>query len=141
MVTYASPITPEIETLFAGLRSSKGLSIVPSEREGTALGKLPDNIYGFTGSPVNSEMPLWARRNYQSFEVHKLAGGVVHLLGFVTPEEAASIRDGRALAVNLYPEPYEAAQSLVQIAVSIIKRAKPVSRIRGNYMPLELESA
>jgi hypothetical protein len=139
-VTFAaSLITPEIEAQLASLRSQKKLSPLAAGLEGTPLGRLPDNVYGFTSSPVNESTPLFIRRIFQSFEVHKLAGGLVHILGFVAPAEAETIFKGEPIDVNLYPEPLDKAERLVEIPLPRIMKAKPVSRANGNFMPLHLD--
>jgi len=140
MASFVSTITPELEQQLSDIRSRKGLKPVAADREGVPLGNLPEHIYGFTYSPVNDSTPLYAKRLLQSFEVHRLGGGFVEILGFVTPAEAETIRGGKeALDCKLYPEPREESNALVEIALERVARAKPVSRSDGNYMPLSLE--
>jgi len=138
---FASTIPPELEEKLESLRSSKGLAPVAGPQEGAPLGNLPDQIYGFTFSPLNESTPLFARRLFQSFEVHKLAEGAVEVLGFVTSREAQAIRDAAdALDLNLYPEPKADSSELVQLPLDRIAKAKPASRCEGNYMPVHLDS-
>jgi hypothetical protein len=73
--------------------------------------------------------------------VHKLNEGIVHLLGYVTPAEAARMAgNAEQLEIKLYPEPYGEASKLVQVSLERIVRAKPISRSDGNYMPLSLDA-
>lgn len=141
-VQFVSSISPELETQFATLREQKGLKLVPVEREGTPLATLPDNIFGFTYSPVNESTPLFAKRQFQCFEVHKLTAGIVHVLGFLTEKEAAVFFNGKEpLECHLYPEPKDESTRLVEVPLERVAKAKPVSRSAGNYMPLTLDPA
>jgi len=142
MQKFGSAISPEIEQKLAELRERKKLSPVSSEQEGTPLASLPDNVVGFTYSPANESTPLYAKRTFQSFEIHKLTDGVAHLIGFVTDAQAAAIYDGKEpTEVNLYPEPYGESTRLIEIPLERIRRAKPPSRSDGNYTQLQLDPA
>jgi hypothetical protein len=142
MALSTSTITPEIEQQLSDLRTKKQLKPVASQDEGAPLGVLPDLIYGFTYSPLNESTPLFAKRLVQTFEVHKLSDGLVHLLGFVKEDEAKAIFEGTTgLDVNLYPEPRDQSGRLVEIPLERIVKARPVSRSDGNYMPLHLDPA
>jgi hypothetical protein len=141
-VQFVSSISPELEKQFGSLREQKGLALVAAEKEGAPLATLPDNIYGFTFSPVNESTPLFSKRQFQCYEVHKLTGGVVHLLGFLTEKEAAAFFNGKEpLECNLYPEPQDESKRLVEVPLERIAKAKPMSRSAGNYMPLTLDPA
>jgi hypothetical protein len=137
-----APLSADVQRRIEALRVKNQVSAVKAEQEGAALGTLPDRVYGFTYSPLNASTPLFGTRTLACFEVHKLSGGVVHLLGFLKPSEAAAVEEGvRAAEVNLYPEPWGDAQSLVEVPLERIVRAKPLSRSEGNYMPLHLDAA
>jgi|SRR5688500_14809945 len=132
---------PEIEKEFAAVRSRNGVKPVEVADEGAPLAGLPDNIYGYTYSPLNESTPLFVQRSFQSFEVHKLTEGIVHILGFVTAADAAQMGANAAAAeIKLYPEPYGEATKLVEVSLERILRAKPVSRSDGNYMPISLDA-
>jgi hypothetical protein len=141
-VKFASTISAELEQQLASLRERKGLKLIASEKEGAPLATLPDNIYGFTFSPVNESTPMFGQRPFQSFELHKLAGGVVHLLGFLTEKEAAAFFAGtESMECNLFPEPHGEATRLVEVPLERIVKAKPLSRVGGNYMPITVDPA
>jgi hypothetical protein len=138
-VTVALP--PEVEQEFASIRSRNNVQPVTDADEGAPLAGLPDNIYGFTYSPLNESTPLFAKRSFQAFEVHKLGEGIVHLLGYVTPSDAALMTGNSEPAeIKLYPEPFGEASKIVQVSLERVVRAKPVSRGDGNYMPLVLDA-
>lgn len=141
-VQFAPSLTPELEQQFASLRQRKSLTLVAEEKEGSPLATLPDNIYGFTFSPVNESTPLFTKRQFQSFEVHKLTGGTVHLLGFLTVKEAAAFFDGKeSIECHLYPEPRGESTRLVEVPLDRVAKVRAVSRSDGNYMPMTLDPA
>ena len=141
-VQFAPSITPELEQQFASLRQRKALKLVAEDKEGSPLATLPDNIYGFTFSPVNESTPLFTKRQFQSFEVHKLTEGVVHLLGFLTEKEAAVFFEGKeSLECHLYPEPRAESTRLVEVPLERVAKVRAVSRSDGNYMPMTLDPA
>ena len=141
-VQFVSSISPELDQQLAALRERKGLALIAAEREGAPLATLPDNLFGFTFSPVNESTPLFAKRQFQCFEVHKLTAGVVHLLGFLTEKEASTFFQGKeAMECHLYPEPLAESTRLVEVPLERIAKAKPVSRSSGNYMPITVDPA
>ncbi|MBK5290830.1 MAG: hypothetical protein JJE04_03925 [Acidobacteriia bacterium] len=124
------------------LRASKQLRPLLVEDEGVPLSLLPDNVFGFTFSTLNESTPLFIRRAFQSFEVHKLMDGEIHLLGYLTAEQAGTVQSGgEAVECNLYPEPREKSDQLVEIPVHRISKARQLSRTDGNYMPIRVEAA
>jgi len=103
---------------------------------------LPENIYGFTYSPLNESTPLFAKSTKQAFEVHKLTQGDVHLIGYLTPEESEKFLIGReAMDVHIFPEPYETSTVMVEIPLERVVKSKQLSRSEGNYMPLVIDPA
>jgi hypothetical protein len=117
------------------------LTLVTDELVGVPLEALPDNVYGFTFSPLNENTPLFAKRVFQCFEIHRLADGEVEILGFLTPKEAQALREGREeLDVKLYPEPRDESTELVTVQLHRIIRAKPPVRSDGNYMPVHVDA-
>ena len=136
------PLDPQVQAQIEAIRACNRVANVAGELEGSPLASLPDHVYGFTYSPLNESTPLFATRSIQSFEVHRLAERTVRLLGFVKPAEAAALAKGdEDLDVQLYPEPHGDAASLVQVPLERILKARPVSRIDGNFMPLHLAAA
>jgi len=130
------------EKQLEALRQQKQLMLVGPELEGTPLAALPDNIYGFTSSPLNESTPLFKKRIFQSWEVHKLADGQVQMLVYVSPQQASQIRSAtEPLDVNVYPEPHGEATELIELRLERISRAKPASRQDGNYIPVHLDPA
>jgi hypothetical protein len=130
-----------VEREFEAVRIRNGVQPVSEADEGAPLAGLPDSVYGYTYSPLNESTPLFAKRSFQAFEVHKLTEGIVHILGYVTPGDA--VRLGAASEpgeIKLYPEPHGEAAKLVEVSLERIVRAKPVSRTEGNYMPISLEA-
>jgi hypothetical protein len=81
-------------------------------------------------------MPLFAKKPYHSFEVHRLKGGEIHLLGFVTPDIAKKIHSKAGMVdAALYPDAYGQATEFVSIDIADLKPAKKaITREDGNPM-------
>lgn len=124
-----------VETLTAeALRASRSLRALTKEEEGTDVFLLPDGVFGYTYSPGQKEMPIYAKQPYQSFEVHRLKDGSTHLLGFVSADVKTRIdaRNGAIEAV-LYPAPFTTSTELVSVDVQDLQPAKKaISREDGN---------
>jgi hypothetical protein len=98
------------------LRARHGVRLVKTEEEGQDIALLPNGVAGFTAAPGAGEMPVFAAPIYLATEVHKSAEGTIYLIGYLTAAEAAVLEAGaEPLQVNLYPEPYEEAQTLVAV--------------------------
>lgn len=118
------------------LRKERGLRIVSDQEAGTDAFQLPNGVYGFTYSPAFEEMPLFAKKPYHSFEVHRLNDGRIHLLGFVTPETKEKIQSKAGMVeASVYPDSYGTSTALVSIDVADLKPAKKaITREDGNPM-------
>jgi hypothetical protein len=102
-----------------------GLRPLNGDEEGYAFSKLPAGVYGFTYAPL-SESPLFSKDNYHSFEMQKHPDGSGRLIGWVTPGEAQSIREGHEfLDIYVYPEKWQEAAEQVSLP---IERTKPRNR-------------
>src|SRR5882724_11662137 len=113
--------TPELEQL----RSEHRVRLVNKDEEGFNIYHLPDGVYGFTYAPGLKEVPVYSKPHYQIFEIHKVSGGGVHLVGFVTPEIKTKIEGAKeAVQAAVYPDRFEAATELVSIADSRLQPAK-----------------
>ncbi|MBY0373715.1 MAG: hypothetical protein K2Q23_06950 [Bryobacteraceae bacterium] len=120
------------------LRAQAGVQIVKPENEGFALVKQPNSTYGFSYAPMN-ECPVYQKQTFQVFEVHKRADGSRWVLGYVSPEDDETLNSGREpVDITLYPEPHETAQKLVAVDMARSMKAKPASRIDGNFIKLTL---
>ena len=123
----------------AELRASHKVRPVETSEEGTAAHRLPAGVYGFTGSPQESSVPLFSRRSWHSFEMHKLADGSLHMVGYFSPKDAHLIRSGEHVAVTLFPDPWEDAGELISVAMArVVPSKQGPSRECGNGLPLEL---
>jgi hypothetical protein len=134
---------PEEPEELKQLRLLHGVRLVTPEEEGNSTLKLPGGVYGFTYAPALEEVPLFRKRLYRSFEVHKLPSGEEHVVGYVTSPEAEKIESGADyVQIRLYPEPYEDAVRLVSIPVDRMLNAKrATSRDEGNYLNLEVDAS
>jgi hypothetical protein len=120
-------------------RERLGLRLVREEEEGRNIRNQPAGIYGFTCAPATDELPLFIKPVYRCFEVHKLAGGEVAILGYVTDKEFQAFDAGvEPIAMNLFPEPYGESVKLISVPLSRVDRRKPPTRDEGNSMMVEV---
>lgn len=121
------------------LRSDHSVRALRSEEEGTSLEHLPAGVYGFTYAPDQPTPPLFSKKNYHSFEVHKAGDGTGYLIGYVTSEEARDLETGKSGArVRLFPDAFGEAKSLVRVAISRIVTPKRMPRDEGNPLPFAI---
>lgn len=120
------------------LRKQHNLRPITAEEDGDAIAKLPNGIYGFTSSPGLPDTPVYGKRIYQGFEMHKRGDGSMHLLGFLSPRDAALLRAGKQFVdIQLYPEPWEQATEPASVDLNhVIPSRKGASRSNGNYLRL-----
>jgi hypothetical protein len=132
-----SPVAhPEIETL----RAKHRVAEIAARDEGASVDHLPDGVFGFSYAP-QQESPLFRKKMFQSFEVHRVAGGGVFFIGFASEKDAASLRDAGARSeISLHPEPWRDAVKVVAVPRSRVTRAKGPLRDYGNAIKLELDA-
>jgi hypothetical protein len=121
------------------LRTQHGLRGLEKEEEGSAAERLPNSVYGYTYSPAEATVPLFAKKTWHSFEVHKLGDGSRYLLGFVTRKEAETVRSGGQGEITLFPDPWEDATELVSVPYArAIPAKKGPSREGGNGLKVAI---
>jgi hypothetical protein len=130
---------PAADFALESLRERNDVRLVEDKEIGFGLDHLPNGVYGFTCAP-QKEAPLFEKKTFRSFEAHKLADGAIHIVGFVTEEEAAQLASADySGSVKLYPDPYEASLTAVSIPLGrVASRAEP-SRHDGNFLKLEIQ--
>jgi len=116
------------------LRASRTLRPLTKEEDGTDIFHLPNGVFGFTYSAAQKEMPVFIKQPHNSFEVHRLNDGDIHMVGFTTPEIKAQIVAAKGpVEAVLYPAPYQKATELISVSVSDLQPArKAISREDGN---------
>lgn len=128
-------LTPEREAL----RQRFAVRLITENEEGENLHHLPEGVYGYTTAAGSGELPVFIRPVFQCFEVHKLVGGEVCYIGYLSDNEHQAVQSGlEASAISLYPEPHGDSAKLVSIPLSRIERSRPPSRDQGNWMKLEI---
>jgi len=122
------------------LRAQHQVRLIEPGQQGSALSRLPAGIYGFTYSPGNEIVPLFAKSDYHSFEIHKATDGEGYVLGFVTPEEAGKLESmAQGAPVRMYPSPWESSQILVSVPLSRMATSKRgLPREDGNPLPFTI---
>jgi hypothetical protein len=141
-VRGASPeaAVPTLDTDVEKLRGLHHVTLVTADLEGNSIDQLLPGSYGFTCAPTQAS-PVYQTRISHSFEVHKLPDGNVHIVGFVTEDQAVQLYSGQAiLDLNLYPEPWELSYRCVSLSRSRITGSKGPSRSNGNALTIDLSA-
>jgi hypothetical protein len=137
--TSANSLATAQEQPIERLRTEHKLRTLLSEEEGIALHNLPAGVYGFSYAPA-TETPLFSRKSYHSYEVHRIADGSAFLIAFVTPADAERARSHKVeMDITVYPDPYAEATTLVRLPFDRIlsNHYKPI-RYDGNALHLRL---
>ena len=104
------------------LRVAHQVRMVSEAEEGTGVNSLPGGIYGFTYSPGLPNAPLFAIRRYRTYEIHKLPGGDVFIIGFAKPDEARELSTtGQEMTLQIHPQQEQDFETLVTIPYSRIR--------------------
>ena len=90
--------------------------------EGNGVNALPGGVYGFTYSPGLANAPLFAVRRFRTYEIHKLPGGDVFIVGFARPDVARELSTATAeMTLQVHPQPEQGFETLVTIPHSRIR--------------------
>lgn len=105
------------------LRIAHQVRLVTSDEEGSGVNALPGGVYGFTYSPGLASAPLFAVRRYRSYEIHKLPGGDVFVIGFARADVARELSTASAeMTLQLHPQPEKEFDTLMTIPYSRIRQ-------------------
>jgi hypothetical protein len=119
-------------------REPHALRLVTLKEEGVPIRKLPEGVYGFTGSPASEELPLFINPTFRCFEVHKRNGGAVAIIGYVAANAYDDFqRSAGPLSLDLYPDEHGEATKLISIPLSRIALRKLPVRDGGSYMRVD----
>jgi len=121
------------------LRASNQVVLVSQDDAGRRWSKIANGVYGFTYTPASEDGGLFISRPRQCFEVHKLADGSLHIVGFTTPERATRLKSSGAQDLEIYPDPRGLHTSLVTVAQSRIASSKALDRDDFNLLKLNLK--
>jgi hypothetical protein len=111
-----APAPDPAEEARARLRQTHQVDLISVADEGTGLDRAPCGVYGFTYAPGHVNAPLFRKRSYHSYEIHKLPNGAALIIGYVPEAVAAAVASGReSLQFRLRPEPEAEAQTLIAI--------------------------
>jgi hypothetical protein len=122
------------------LREEHGVRPLTEDEEGTGIDQLPEGVYGFTCAVGQWDAPLFRKKIFLSYEMHKLRDGSPVLIGYVSPEDAERMRrrEGR-VTIHLFPDRQEEATHLVSVPLFRVRRHKQHSERTGHGVELELE--
>jgi hypothetical protein len=116
------------------LRADHKVRELTSAEEGYAIHRLPAGVYGYAYAPGHSEVPLFAKKRYHAFEMHKAVDGTEYILGYVTSQAKGDIdvvKEGAP--IRLFPDSHENSTILVSIPVAQISPSKrAIPREDGN---------
>ena len=129
-----------IDPRVARLRAVHRVTLIGESQEGSSVAQLAGGVCGFTYAPQEAA-PLFGKKMYHNFEIHKLHDGSLHLVGFVTEAEALQLEAGGAMAFNLYPDPYAQAVNAVSVPVARVTKTRGPARDFGNALHLQLAAA
>ena len=105
------------------LRSAHQVRIVSEAEEGTGINALPGGVFGYSYSPGLPSAPLFAVRRYRSYEIHKLGGGEVYVIGFAKGDVARSLSTATAeVTLQIHPQIEGEYDTLVTIPYSRIRQ-------------------
>jgi hypothetical protein len=121
------------------MRQHLGLRVVTEEEEGRNIENQPVGVYGFTGAPASDELPMFIKPFVRCTEVHKLQGGDIAIVGYVTGQEWAAFEAGtEPITLHLYPDPHREADRLISVPLRRIDCRRPPARDDGNPMMIDL---
>ena len=107
------------------LRAKHGVRALKDEEDGYPVVRLPNGVYGFTYSPGQDEIPLFGKKAYHNFEVHKRQDGAERLIGYLTEAELPLLEARKpGTEVRLYPDEWEQSTRLVSVDLHGTVRAK-----------------
>ena len=104
------------------LRIAHQVRLVSAVEEGEGVNALPGGVYGFTYSPGLVNAPLFAVRRYRTYEIHKLPGGDVFIVGFAKRDVARELSTATAeMTLHVHPQLEQEFETLVTIPYSRIR--------------------
>jgi hypothetical protein len=110
------------------LRIAHQVRMVSDAEEGSGVNALPGGVFGFTYSPGLVNAPLFAVRRYRTYEIHKLPGGDVFIIGFANPEEARALSTAtQEMNLRIHPQAAAGFETLVTIPYSRIRQHRQYS--------------
>ncbi len=120
------------------LRASNRVVPVSKEDEGRSWSKISNGVYGFTYTPANENGGIFIAEPKQSFEMHKLADGSLHIVAYATSESAQKVKGSGAQDLEVYPIPRENASVLVVVPHARIASSKALDRNDFNKIKMSL---
>lgn len=122
------------------VRANHKVVPVSKEDEGRSWSKISNGVFGFTYTPASRDGGIFIKQPRDSYEMHKLADGSLHILGYTKPEHAKLIAQKDAVEVELYPQPREGYGELVIVPHARISSAKELNRDDFNKLRAVLKA-
>jgi hypothetical protein len=121
------------------LRAANRVVPVSKEDEGISWSKISNSVYGFTYTPGSSDGGFFMKPSRSSFEMHKLADGTLHIVGYTTTEFAEKLKSKGAQDIEVFPEVRDQYNVLVTIPHARLASSKPLDRDNFNQLKLSLK--
>jgi hypothetical protein len=121
------------------LRAANRVVPVSKEDEGVSWSKISNGVYGFTYTPGSADGGLFVRETLHSFEMHKLADGTLHILGYTDSATSERINAKTTQDIELYPQTRDDSPVLVQIPHARIASSKALDRDNANRLKATLK--
>lgn len=123
------------------LRREHGVRLVEPAEEGSGVQHLPDGVYGFTHSPAIAA-PLFRAFRYRAFEMHRVAGGEVLIIGYVRAADAERCRTASdEISLTIHHDREGDAETIVAIPYSRIARHRQYSIRNTEGLELQVRPA
>ncbi|MEW6129252.1 MAG: hypothetical protein AB1757_19585 [Acidobacteriota bacterium] len=134
------PSLPKTPNDILTIRALNQVRLIEEKDEGMPVNSLPNGTYGFTYSPQD-QSPIFSKRLFQIFEVHKSVDGVAQIIGYVSQDDLKALGQtaDEFVSISLYPEPHQSADRVVGIPKSHILEHRGPSRENGNALKLKVE--
>jgi hypothetical protein len=133
----AEPLEVELQAL----RLKDGVRPVSPLEETFPLSMLPEGVYGFSAAPGLTDSPVLRSKQPELFEVHKLEGGEVLVVGFVSPADAsARVDSAKRYEVVLHSAPGEGVSTPFSIPLSHVVRCAHVRSEQQSILEVQLDA-
>jgi hypothetical protein len=123
------------------IRSQHKVTSVRKEEEGIPWGRVTSSSWGWTVTPAGDNGGVFQKPIFRAWELHKLADGSLHIIGFADSANALKISSQGAEDVILFPDPEGDATQLVVLPHSRIASFKPLDRTNANSLRASLKRA
>lgn len=129
----SDPLEAELEAL----RTRRQVRPLANIEETFGLDRLPNGVYGFSLLPLSLDSPVLKTKEARLFEVHKAIDGSLAVVGFVSPQAAATLRTGAEVVdIDVWASPAGEARVPVSIPVAEVLSSRQRRSKEENVLEL-----